>query len=222
MTSSPIRLLLVDDHPSSREPLAELLGRQPDLAVAGEAGSLAEARALLTAGLAVDVALVDLDLPDGNGAELIRDLRRRNTDALALVLTASRDRVQHARAVAAGAAGVLHKSAPIRGIVDAIRRLHEGEALLEAHEVAELVALWSARRGQDEAVRAGLAELTPRERDVLAALAEGLGDKAIAERLSLSDRTVRNHVVAVLNKLGVDSRLQALVLAVRLGAVRIE
>ena len=92
---------------------------------------------------------------------------------------------------------------------------------MPSHQVADLVREWSARRDQEVAARAALHELTPREREILQALADGLGDKAIADKLSLSDRTVRNHVTSVLGKLGVDSRLQALVLAVRLGAIRI-
>jgi DNA-binding NarL/FixJ family response regulator len=92
MTMAVIHLLLVDDHPASREPLAMLLEREPDLIVVGQAGTLTEARQLLVGGMAVDIAVVDLDLPDGHGSELIRDLRRTAPEAAALVLTASRER----------------------------------------------------------------------------------------------------------------------------------
>ena len=215
-----IRLLLVDDHTSSREALALLLGREPDLAVVAEADSLAEARRAL-AGTAVDIALVDLDLPDGSGVDLIRDLQAANPEALALVVTGSGDRHEHARAVAAGAAGVLHKSARTREIVAALRRLCAGETLLSPREAVELLRLADRRREEERAAQRTVGQLTPRERELLGLLAEGLGDQAIAARLFLSPKTVRNQMTAVLGKLGVDSRLQALVLAARHGLVRV-
>ena len=221
MAETPIRVLLVDDHPTSREPLAALLEREGDVAVVGEAGSLAEARALLGRVL-VDVAVVDLDLPDGSGVELIRGLRRANPAASALVLTASRDRVVHARAVEAGAAGVLTKAARTREIVEAIRRLHAGDTLISPREAVELLRLAGEERERGRAERQALARLTPREREVLRLLAEGLDNKAIADRLSLSPDTARTHVVKLLAKLGVESRLQAALLALRHGLARPE
>lgn len=215
--TAPIRLLLVDDHPTSREPLAELLDRQPDLIVVGQAGSLAEARALLANGLAVDVALVDLGLPDGSGAELIRDLRRRSPGAIAVVLTGSEMRLEHARAVEAGAAAVLPKTVPTRTIVEAIRRLRAGELLLSREEASELVALAVRSRVREEAELVALARLTVREREVLALMAEGLGNEVIAARLGVGLETARTHAGRVLDKLGVDSRLQAVLLAIRNG-----
>jgi DNA-binding NarL/FixJ family response regulator len=220
MTAPPLRLLLVDDHAASREPLAELLNRQPDMVVVGQARSLAEAQALLNEGIIAEVALIDLDLGDGNGTELIRDLRLRDPDAITLVLTASRDRTEYARAVANGCAGVIHKSASVRQIIDAIRLLAAGESLMTQEEVAELVRLWTTRRDEDEAARAALTNLTPREQEILQSLAEGLGNEAISGRLSISPETVRVHVRNLLAKLGVASRLAAVVLAYRYGAVR--
>lgn len=216
-------VLLVDDHASSREPLAMLLRLQSDIGDVIEAGSLAEARqTLVTAAPAIDVAIVDLDLPDGNGVALIHDLRQVNQEGQVLVLTASLDRRAHARAVEAGASGVVHKSARSADILDAVRRLHAGEPLLSPAETIELLRLAGRMRDQDFAADRAFARLTPREREMLHGLAEGLGDAEIATRLSISNKTVRNHMVSLLDKLGVDSRLQALVLAVRQGIVEIE
>jgi DNA-binding NarL/FixJ family response regulator len=220
-TAGPIRLLLIDDHPSLREPLAELLDRQPDLLVVGQAGSLAEARAVLAARVAVDVALVDLELPDGNGTELIRELRHRNPAALALVLTASHDRREHAQAVMAGAAGVLHKSTPTRYLAEAIRRVCAGEHLLGREEIAELVRLVQAHQREDESARRIRADLRGRDWDLLHGLAQGWGDRQIATELGLSEKTVRNQMVALLGKLGAESRTQAVVIAARLGLVEL-
>ena len=217
-----IRLLLVDDHASFRELLALRLEREPDIAVVGEAGSLAAARSVLR-DLAdgIDVALVDLDLPDGSGTELIRELRIVNPEALVVVLTASGNRSRHAAAIAAGAAGVLQKEVASATIIEAIRHVSAGEAILSPREAIELLRLSDQQREAERATASTLGKLTPREREILQLLAEGLGDDAIAERLYVSPKTVRNQMVSILGKLGVDSRLQALVLAVRHGFVQI-
>lgn len=215
-----IRLLLVDDHAALREPLAQFLDRQPGLTVAGQAGSLAEARGLLAAGVGIDLAVVDLDLPDGHGAELLRDLRRRSPEAPALVLTASPDRREHARALAAGAAHVLVKTVTAGQLVEAIRRLVAGETLLTLAELVELLRLGAKLDAEDQTARRAFDRLSPREREVLRALAEGLDDKAIAARLGVGAKTAGNTKMALFRKLGVHSRLQAVLLAARHGVVR--
>ena len=218
MTISPIRLLLVDDHAAFRLPLALILEREPDLVVTAQIGSLAEAREVLPeiAGQ-VDVALVDLQLSDGNGVELVRDLRAINPEGHSIVLTADTDKRHHAQAVEAGAAGIITKSAQPFDIIDAIRRVHVGELALPATEMLELLRLAGEERRRTQDVHATLAQLTPREREVLAALAEGLDNKSIAERLFISPDTARTHVVKVLRKLGVESRLQAAIVAIQHG-----
>ncbi len=219
-----IRILLVDDHVSTREPLAFMMEQEPDLAVVAQAGTLAEARGLLgTDGFAADVAVVDLGLPDGSGEGLIPDLlHAANGGTAALVLTYFSERDRLARAVEAGAAGVLHKSAPVEEVVDAVRRVHSGEQLLSAGEVFEAVRLVRRERRKDHEIRQLLESLTAREREVLQALADGLSDKEISTLLHVGPATVRTHVTSILAKLEAASRLQALVLAVRRGLVRIE
>jgi DNA-binding NarL/FixJ family response regulator len=217
-----IRLLLVDDHASFRELLALRLEREPDIAVVGEAGSLAAARMVLRdLSDGIDVALVDLDLPDGSGTELIRELRRENSEVLVVVLTASGDRRRHAAAIASGAAGVLQKEVSSAAIIEAIRHVSAGEPILTPREAIELLRIGDQERELERATSSTLGRLTPREREILQLLAEGLGDQAIAERLYVSPKTIRNQMVGILGKLGVDSRLQALVLAVRHGVVQI-
>jgi DNA-binding NarL/FixJ family response regulator len=212
-----IRVLLVEDHASFRQPLAFVLGREPDITVVAQAGSLAEARQHLEG---IDVAIVDLGLPDGRGIDLVQELRAVNPHGAVLVLTASLDRREHARAVEAGASGVLHKSAEIDDVVRAVRRLAAGELALSREEVVELLGL-ASQQSQAGAARLALRQLTQREREVLQALGDGLSDKEIAHRLSLSPQTVRNHMMNILGKLGAHSRLQALVVAVRHGIVAI-
>ena len=214
------RLLLVEDHASFRQTLALVFEGEPDFAVVAQAGTVAEAREVMGDSDA-DLGVVDLSLPDGEGVELIEDLRQANPHFAALVLTASLDRAEHARAVEAGAAGVLHKSADVDQILDATRRLAAGETLLSPEELVELLRLAGQSREEEREARASIEQLTRREREVLRALARGLSNKQIAEQLHMSVDTERTHMMNILNKLGVHSRLQALLFAARYGLVEI-
>jgi DNA-binding NarL/FixJ family response regulator/signal transduction histidine kinase len=216
-----IRVLLVEDHASFRQAAASVFEREAGFEVVGQATSLAEARKILEQG-APDVAVIDLVLPDGYGWDLIKELRAANRRAQALVLTAELGRAQIARAVENGAAGVLHKTADLEEVVEAVRRLSAGEALLPLEEVVELLRFASARKDEDYEAQQAIARLTPREREILQALAEGLDSHGIAEQLYISLRTERNHMTSILAKLGAHSRLQALVFAVRHGVVSID
>jgi DNA-binding NarL/FixJ family response regulator len=168
-----------------------------------------------------DVAVVDLGLPDGYGGDLIRDLREANPRAQTLVLSASLERRDIARAVLAGAAGVLSKTAHLDEVVEAVKRLRAGETLMALAEVVELLRFARSRREEEIEARRSAQKLTPREIEVLGALAEGLGSEEIADRLHISLRTERNHMANILAKLGVHSQLQALVFALRHGIVQI-
>jgi DNA-binding NarL/FixJ family response regulator len=228
MTEShaPIRVFLVDDHTSFRQSLAFMLDREDDIAVVANAGSVAEARKAIAATRQVpfpNLAIVDLGLPHGDGTEIIRLLRGAGGERRTriLVLTAVTDRLHIARAVESGADAVLNKSVSLATIVEAVRRLCAGEELLSPRETIDLLRLAALRREEDRAAESALAQLTPREREVLGCLAEGLTDNEIATRLSVSGETVRTHMVNLLRKLEVDSRLQALVFAIRYGAVKI-
>jgi DNA-binding NarL/FixJ family response regulator len=217
-----IRVLLVDDHSVFRQALGFMIDRESDMEVVAQASSLAEARGAVAEGPVIDVAVVDLFLQDGDGVEIVRDVRRSNPSGAVLVLTGSRDRRDVARAVAAGAAGVLHKSVSLTEIIVAVRRLSEGSFLLPIPEIVDLVREAGQERERTAQARQALASLTPRERDVLEMLALGLNDRQIADRLTISHETVRTHMVNILSKLDVDSRLAALVFAVRHGAIKIE
>jgi two-component system nitrate/nitrite response regulator NarL len=219
--NGPIRVLLVEDHASFRQALAFMLEREPGFEVAGQVGSLAEARELDgKAREKGEVAIVDLALPDGDGLDLIEDLSSQPR-TMTLVLSASLEPGRFARAVEAGASGVLHKSTPIKDIVEAVRKLRAGEALLSPAEVVEMLRLVGRERQEEHAVQQAVERLTPREKEVLQALAEGLESREIAEKLNVSVETERTHMVNILHKLGVHSRLQALVFAARYGVVEI-
>jgi PAS domain S-box-containing protein len=212
------RILLVEDHVSVREALAAVLEREPDLEVSAQAASLAEARELL---VGVDLALIDFGLPDGSGLDLIKELQAASPRAQVLILTAGFDRPMLARAIEAGAAGVLSKTVAVDEIVDAVRRVRAGEALLPLDEVVELLRFASKHQRQEHEARQAIAQLTARELEVLQALAEGLDNQAVADRLLITLRTERNHVANILAKLGVHSQLQALVFALRHGVIEL-
>lgn len=217
----PIRVLLVEDHASFRQALAFMLEREPGFEVAEQVGSLVEARELNEEVLEnVEVAIVDLALPDGDGLELIEDFSSQPR-MTTLVLSASLEPGRFARAVEAGASGVLHKSTPIKDIVEAVRKLRAGEALLSPAEVIEMLRLVGRERQEEHTARQAMERLTPREKEVLQALAEGLESREIAEKLNVTVETERTHMVNILHKLGVHSRLQALVFAARYGVVQL-
>ena len=214
-----VRVLLVEDQTLFREALVVALEREPDVEITGHMGTIAEARRCLSQ-TPIDVAVTELELPDGHCTALIHDLRRARPLVQVLVLTATADRYELGEAVSDGAAGVLDKSAPLAEIVTAVRRLCAGQPVIEPAELVRLVRIAEQGRSEHQSARAALARLTPREREVLEALAQGRSDKEIAQHLHVGRETVHTHMVNLLKKLGVESRLQALVFAVRYGVVR--
>ncbi len=206
------RVLLVDDHAATREAMAVAFADDGRFAVAAQAGSVAEARPSLEH---VDVAIVDLVLPDGDGGDLIAELLAVNTNARALVLSADLDRCAAARAVEQGAAGVLSKSAHLHEVVGAVRRVLAGEPLIPLDEAVELLRLAGRERERAQHERRMIETLTARELEVLQLLADGMDAAAIAARLCISPRTERNHVANILGKLRVHSQLQAVIFGLR-------
>lgn len=216
-------IFLVEDHSSFRQSMALMFDLEEDFEVVGQAGSLAEARKLFAKlGEDVDLGVLDLNLPDGEGMDLIAEFREANPQFAALVLTASLDRKEHARAIEAGAGAVLHKATDLDDIVDALKRLSAGENLIPPEELLEMVRLANQDREQERKVRENIERLTKREIQVLEALSDGRSNKDIAEYLHMSVDTERTHMVNILNKLGAHSRLQALVFAARYGIVDIK
>src|SRR5215217_3588524 len=179
-----VRVLLVEDHTAIREALASTFKRE-GFGVVGQAGSIADARRMLEEH-PIDVALIDLGLPDGYGAELIKELREAHPHAQALVLSASLDRTNVARAVERGAAGVLSKTVHLEEVVQAVRRLRAGQTLMPLEEVVELLRYSSTRREEEHEAHQAIEKLTPREIEVLEALAEGLDSEGIADKLNIA------------------------------------
>jgi DNA-binding NarL/FixJ family response regulator len=202
-----ITVLIADDHPVVRQGLGVLLEVQGDMELVGEAAD-GPAAVRLTMQHAPDVLLLDLKLPVLDGMGVLAELRALGAPTRVLILTSAAGPTGPALALQAGAAGFLYKDVDPDALVRAIRSVHDGHTVL-APGAAGLVA---ARPGGDSR---GIGALTGREREVLALLADGRSNREIARMLTVSEKTVKTHVSAILAKLGVADRTQAALLAVR-------
>jgi DNA-binding NarL/FixJ family response regulator len=196
-----IRVLVVDDHAIVRTGIAQVLANTDDLEVVGVAANGREATDR-SGDLQPDVVLMDLSMPVMDGVEATRLIRRVSPETHVVVLTSFSDRDRIHAALDAGADGYLLKDAEPETLVDGIRAAARGEAPLDP-KVGK--ALLAARGGDDHPAK----QLTEREREVLALVAEGLPNKQIARRLAISEKTVKTHLTNVFRRLGVDDRIQA-------------
>jgi DNA-binding NarL/FixJ family response regulator len=207
--ADPIKILIADDHPLFRFGIRTRLSAEADLEVIGEAGSAEEAIAL-TGRLGPDVVLMDLNLPGMNGIEATRTIREAHPQVAVLVVTMFDDDSVFA-AMRAGARGYLLKGAEAEETVRAVRAVAHGEAIFSPSVAQRLMGYFAAPRAP--AVAPNFPELTEREREVLALLAQGYTNAAIGERLMLSTKTVRNYVSSIFAKLQVADRAEAIIRA---------
>ena len=207
LPSKPIRVMLVDDHTMVRRGLATFLKAFDDLELAGEAEN-GQAAIHLCAKLQPDVILMDMVMPDMNGATATRTIRQQFPDVQVIALTSFKEEELVKSALEAGAIGYLLKDVSADELVRAIRSAHAGRATLspEAAQVLVHAASQPPAPGID---------LTERERVVLALMIEGLNNTQIAGKLTVSPSTIKSHVSNILSKLGVTSRTEAVTLALR-------
>ncbi|MFF3944884.1 response regulator [Streptomyces sp. NPDC001902] len=208
----PIRVFLVDDHEVVRRGLHDLLDAEPDIEVAGEAGTVDHALARAPA-LRPDVAILDVRLPDGDGINVCRELRSRMPGLACLMLTSFDDDDALLDAIMAGAAGYVLKQIKGSDLVSAVRTVASGQSMLDPATTARLMNSLREQEQPQEQQDEALAGLTPREREILELIGEGLTNRQIGRRLFLSEKTVKNHISRMLGKLGVERRIQAAVLA---------
>jgi DNA-binding NarL/FixJ family response regulator len=215
MDQAGVRVLIVDDHDVFRHGLAQLLGEE-GIEVVGEAsGGAAAVR--LAAELAPDVVLMDLAMPPPSGVEATRAILAADGRARVVILTLSDDDASMLEALLAGAVGYVVKDATLEQIVAAIRAAAEGDAVIPPRVAPEI--LRRLRAAEPAAATDGVVELSEREHEVLALIVEGRDNAAIAAALFISPNTVKSHVGSIFAKLGVESRLQASVQALRRGLV---
>jgi DNA-binding NarL/FixJ family response regulator len=213
-----ITLLLLEDHASYRQLLSMFANAQEDLKVVAEVRRADEA-GTAAAATRPDVAVVDLDLPGGTGVGAIHDIRRVSPGTGCVVLSALNEDVEFGRAIEAGASAVLHKSIDIEELLDVLRAVADGRTVLPAEQTSRRLRALASSRDRGWHVRVLHEHVSPREREVLELLAEGADNRRIARQLGITQNTVQTHIRNLLAKLGVQSRLEAVVKAMRMGLV---
>lgn len=212
-----IKILVVDDHPFLRRGLCDEINLTPDMIAVGEANNGQEA--VLKANLLQpDLVLMDILLPNMNGVEATRQIVQQNPDIQILVLSGFFEDATIVSAIKAGASGYLRKDASPEEVIEAIRSVVRGDFMLNSRIVRKLFQ--EIREG--DADKSSLSVLTDREREILIYLAKGLSNQEIALQASIAESTVRCHVHHILDKLNLNSRTQAILLAVKEGLVEVE
>jgi DNA-binding NarL/FixJ family response regulator len=205
-----IRVFLLDDHELVRRGVREILEAEGDLEVVGEAGTAEEAVGRIPA-TTPHVAVLDVQLPDGSGIEVCREVRSKHPEIACIMLTSFADDEAVYAAIMAGAAGFVLKQVRGNDLVDGIRRVARGESLLDPQVTTRVLERLRTRGDDDE-----LAALTDQERNILMLIADGKTNRQIGEELFLAEKTVKNYVSNLLAKLGMHRRTEAAAYAARL------
>ena len=215
----PIRILIADDHPIVRDGLRKLLGLEEDLEVVGEAGD-GEATVLLVEKLDPDVLLLDIRMPGVDGFGALQRLQKLNLRTRVIILTASEDKNEFVQAMKMGCSGIVLKQTAADLIIKSIRRVHAGEIWLDSNTTAAVMRQFASPL--DGAPQAGMrardrSPLSNREREIVALVAQGYKNKEMAEKMFISEQTVKNHLHNIFDKLGVSDRLELALYAIHKG-----
>jgi DNA-binding NarL/FixJ family response regulator len=208
--SEPIRVYLLDDHEIVRRGIKDLLESSGDILVVGESGSAADATRRIPA-LRPDVAILDGRLPDGSGIDVCREVRSRNPEIKALILTSYDDDDALFAAIMAGAAGYILKQVGGNDFVETVRRVAAGQSMLDPAVTAQVLERVRSGPKADPA----LEQLTDQELRILELIGEGMTNRQLAESMFLAEKTVKNYVSSMLAKLGLESRTQAAIFSLK-------
>ncbi|MCB0204907.1 MAG: response regulator transcription factor [Caldilineae bacterium] len=221
MADTPIRLLIVDDHNLFRQGLIRILEDFPQLAMVGQAADGAEALAAVEA-VQPDVVLMDLNMPVLSGPDAIRRLNASHPDIPVIILTVSERDEDLFDAIKAGARGYLLKNVGMADLIDAVQRVHAGEAIIAPSMATRLLDEFRkvAEQAPTQSLPAEAGDLSQREVEVLRLVSQGLPNREIAAALNLSEHTVKSHLANILDKLQLRSRAHAAAYAVQAGLVR--
>jgi DNA-binding NarL/FixJ family response regulator len=214
-----IKVLIVDDQRTFGEALELALSREKDIRVV-DVVTDGDSAVVAAAEHRPDVVLMDVAMPGMSGIEATRRIKDAEPEAQVLILSGYEDELLLARAVQAGAIGLLRKTEAVVDVARSVRRAHKGEALHRDDEIEGALRRLRHRRDQESSVEQRLARLTPRELEILQTMARGLPPESIARELKMSPHTLRTHTQNIITKLGVHSKLEALVLAIRHGRVQ--
>ena len=215
-----VKVLIADDHPIVREGLRKLLSLEDDVEIVGEAGD-GEATVALIEKLDPDIVLLDLRMPGLDGFGALQRLQRLGKKTRVIVLTASEDKNEFVQAMKLGCSGIVLKQTAAELVIKSIRKVHAGEIWLDSHTTAAVMrqfaspsespAPGSALRTRDRS------PLSHREREIVALVAQGYKNKEMAEKMFISEQTVKNHLHNIFDKLGVSDRLELALYAIHRG-----
>ena len=215
-----IRVVIADDHPIVRDGLRKLLSLEDDIEVVGEAGDGNETLELVDR-LEPDILLLDLRMPNVDGLTALQTLQASRHRTRVIVLTASEDKSEFVQAMKLGCSGIVLKQTAPELIVKSIRKVHSGEIWLDSHTTAAVMKQFSTATGEPSVVGGAKARerspLSAREREIVAFVAQGYKNKEMAEKMFISEQTVKNHLHNIFDKLGVSDRLELALYAIHKG-----
>jgi DNA-binding NarL/FixJ family response regulator len=215
----PVKVLIADDHPIVREGLRRLLSLEDDVEIVGEAGD-GEATVSMVDRLDPDIVLLDIRMPGMDGFGALQKLQRLGKKTRVIVLTASEDKNEYVQAMKLGCSGIVLKQTAADLIIKSIRKVHAGEIWLDSHTTAAVMRQFA--NPTDLGVPTGVrsrdrSPLSQREREIVALVAQGYKNKEMAEKLFISEQTVKNHLHNIFDKLGVSDRLELALYAIHKG-----